>query len=124
MPTEPADVVRALWQRIWIDGALDQLGDLVTDPYIRHTREGTAAQSPAEYGRAVGAATDVIRGTKVQIDDMATVDDMVWARMTLHAVNINLGTEVRITWIGQYRVVNGKVCESWVLHESGLDWHD
>ncbi len=60
MPTEPADVVRALWQRIWIEGALDELGDLVADPYVRHTREGTTAQSPAEYGRSVGAATDAL----------------------------------------------------------------
>ena len=53
----------------------------------------------------------------IQIDDMATVGDCVWARMTLHAVNISLGTEVRITWIGQYRVADGKVTENLLAGE-------
>jgi len=122
MAREPSEVVTALWHRIWIDGELDELGDLVTDPYTRHTRQGTLVQSPLEYGKSVGAAIDVIRGTRVSIDDLATVGDMVWARITIHAVNIQLGDEVRITWMGQYRIADDKVTESWVLHEVGLDW--
>ncbi|MGI9601305.1 MAG: nuclear transport factor 2 family protein [Acidimicrobiales bacterium] len=122
MSTEPGEVVRALWQRIWIDGELDALGDLVADPYVRHTRQGTLVQDPATYGESVAAAIEVIRGTKVVLDDIVTVGETVWARMTLHAVNINMGDQVRITWMGQYRIADGKVAESWVLHETGLDW--
>ena len=122
MSREPAEIVEALWRRIWIDGELAALDDLVADPYVRHTREGTVSQSPAEYGEAVSAAIEVVRGTKVQLDDFAAVGNNVWARMTLRSVNIALGEEVTITWMGQYRIADDRIAESWVLHEAGIDW--
>jgi hypothetical protein len=123
MTRQPTEIVEALWQRIWIDGALDTLDDLIADPYVRHTRNGTSTHSPAEYGGVIAAAVDVIRGTRVQIDDIAATGDTVWARMTLHAVNIGVGTDTTITWLGQYRIAHDRIAESWVLHESGLDWN-
>ena len=129
MSRQPMEIVTALWQRIWIDGALDALGDLIADPYVRHTRDGTVVTTPAEYADVIAGAVDVIRGTRVQIDDMAEVSDgagsgsTVWARMTLHAVNIAVGTDTTITWLGQYRIADDRIAESWVLHEAGLDWN-
>ena len=122
MSSEPTDIVEALWHRIWIESDLDALDELVADPYIRHTHDGTLRQTPAEYADVIGGAIDVIRGTRVQIDRLDAVGDTVWARMTLHAVNISVGNEVTITWLCQYRIEGERIAESWVLHESGLDW--
>ncbi len=122
MSREPTEIVEALWHRIWIESDLSALDDLVADPYIRHTRDGTLRQTPAEYAEVISSAVDVIRGTRVQIDALEAVGDTVWARMTLHAVNIGVGDEVRITWLGQFRIADERLAESWVLHEVGLDW--
>ena len=122
MSRDPTEIVEAIWQRIWIDHELDALDDLLADPYVRHTREGTVTMTPAEYGATVAAAVEVIRGTRVHVDDIAAAGDTVWARMTLEAVNISLGEPVTITWLGQYRIADDRIAESWVLHESGLDW--
>ncbi len=122
MSREPMEIVEELWQRIWMDDDLDDLGDLVADPYVRHTRDGTARVDPKQYAASVAEAVKVVRGTRVVIDEMVTVGDKVWSRMTLHAVNLNLGEEVTITWLGVYRIADDRVAESWVLHEAGLDW--
>lgn len=122
MSREPTEIVEALWHRIWIDHELEALGDLVADPYVRHTREGTVEMSPEQYGATVAAAVEVIRGTNVRIDGLTATGDRVWARMTLEAVNLTVGEPVTITWLGEYRIADDRIAESWVLHESGLDW--
>jgi hypothetical protein len=128
MPRTPTEIVETLWQRLWIDGNLESLDELIGDPYVRHTRDGTVTMTPAEYGEVIGAAVEVIRGTRVEVDEIAAAPaadgtgDMVSARMTLRAVNIAVGDEVTITWLAHYRIVGGRITESWVLHETGLDW--
>ena len=67
-----------------------------------------------------------------RVDDSATSGDRGWARMTLHVVNISAaglgaagvgaGEETTITFVGVYRIADDRIAESWVLHESGLDW--
>lgn len=132
MARDPAELVEALWNRIWIDRRPDTLDDLIADPYIRHTREGTETTSPVAYGRVLANALDLLRATEVQIDDLVAIDEgtaaagptehIVWARMTLRAVNIQVGEPTTITWMAKFRVADDRVAESWVLHESRLDW--
>jgi len=129
-PRDPAEVVTTLWHRIWIEGDLDSLTDLVADPYVRHTREGTLRQTPQQYADTLASAIETIRGTAVTVDDLHVADDaqsdgsMVMARLTLDACNMTTGDPVRIAWLAHYRVVHGQVAESWVLHETGLDWSE
>jgi len=122
MTTENEALVVRLWNEIWIAGALDELDQFVADPYVRHTRDGTVSASPADYGRHIASAVRMIRGTAVTVVDMASSGDMVFARLHLDAVNLDTGTPLRLTWLTQYRVADGKITESWTMHQSGLDW--
>lgn len=122
MSTDNEALVSQLWRKLWIESDFDDLGTLVADPYLRHTRDGTTSVSPGAYASHIKAATRTLRGTKVTVVDIASTDDMVFARLHLDAVNLETGNELRLTWLTQYRVENGKIAESWTMHQSGLDW--
>ena len=122
MTSANEDLVRRLWHRIWIDGDLDKLSELVTESYTRHTRDGTLEASPSAYARQIESAVRTIKGTEVVVDHIASVDDMVFARLTLRAINIETGAKVTLRWLVQYRLEEGRIAESWTMHQSGLDW--
>jgi predicted SnoaL-like aldol condensation-catalyzing enzyme len=115
-------LVTQLWDRIWISGDLDELEQLVCDPYIRHTRDGTVSAPPADYARHLRNVVRTIRGTAVTIEHIASVGDMVYARLNLEGVNLDTGNALRLTWLTQYRIADGKIAEAWTMHQSGLDW--
>jgi predicted SnoaL-like aldol condensation-catalyzing enzyme len=115
-------LVDRLWNQIWIEGALDKLDDVIADPFIRHTRDGTEVTTPAEYARHIESAVRTIRGTEMVVEHIASVDDMVFARLHLHGLNLSTGTTVKITWLTQYRIAEGRIAEAWTMHQSGLDW--
>ena len=122
--TSPANeaLVARLWRQIWIDGALDQLDETVSDPYVRHTRDGTVTTSPAEYARHLESVVRTIRGTEVAFDAIASSGDLVFARLTLHGVNLATEAGVKITWLTQYRIAEERIVEAWTMHQSALDW--
>jgi predicted SnoaL-like aldol condensation-catalyzing enzyme len=122
MTTDNEALVIRLWERIWISGELDELDQVVCDPYVRHTRDGTVSASPADYARHLANVVRTIRGTDVSIDHIASLDDMVYARLHLDAVNLDTGNTLRLTWLTQFRVADGKIAEAWTMHQSGLDW--
>lgn len=122
MTTENEALVSRLWHEIWIDGDLDKLGEIVADPYVRHTRDGTMSGTPADYARHIESAIRTIRGTELTISTLASVDDMVFARLRLHAMNLSTGTPLKLTWLAQYRIEGDRIAEAWSLHQSGIDW--
>lgn len=122
MTTDHEALVTRLWNQIWIDGELDRLAEVVRDPYIRHTREGTETTTPTAYARHLESAVRTIRGTEVQINAMVTSGDIVFARLNLHGVNMETGNAVKLTWMAQYRIADGRIAEAWTMHQPGLDW--
>lgn len=122
VPTDPVALVTRLWTEIWIDGDLERIAELVADPYVRHTREGTTSSTPAEYARHISSAVRTIRGTEVEILASAVDGDTVFARLVLHGVNLETGNTMRLSWLTQYRLDDGRIAEAWTLHEAGLDW--
>ncbi|MDG2029353.1 MAG: ester cyclase [Acidimicrobiales bacterium] len=122
MTTDHRDLVARLWNEIWIEGDLDRLPEIVHDPYVRHTREGTVSSTPAQYARHIESAVRTIRGTEVQMHDAVVDGDILFARLNLHGVNIDTGGSVKITWLTQYRIVDGRIAEAWTMHQPDLDW--
>lgn len=122
MTTDHEALVARLWHQIWIAGEFDELDEILADPYVRHTRDGTMSVSPDEYAAHIRAATRTIRGTRVTVVDIASADDMVFARLHLDAVNLDTGNALRLTWLTQFRIADGKIAEAWTMHQSGLDW--
>ncbi len=122
MTTQNEDLVTRLWHTIWMAGEVDQLDQIVADPYIRHTRDGTVSASPADYARHLSGVVRTVRGTEVTIVDIASVDDMVFARIHLAGINLDTGNKLDLTWMTQYRIADDRIAEAWTMHLADLDW--
>lgn len=117
-----AELVVQLWNLVWLGEGPTAFEDLLAPSFVRHTREGTSTSTPAEYRADAGRATRNITGTEVRVDRLDTAGDHVHARITLLGVSLASGEKVAIATIGDYRVHGGCLAESWVMHQSGLDW--
>lgn len=122
MSRENEELIETLWKHIWLDRSLARLGEVLADPFVRHTRDGTEHTTPERYARHVSSSVATIRPTKLHFDHIASVDDCVFARLRLEGVNVAVGTPVKITWIAQYRIASGLIVESWSMHQTDLDW--
>lgn len=123
MAAEPEQVVRDYWQKVWVERDLDALTDLVTDPCLRHTVEGTEALSVAALQARLQDGLAALRCQDMTIDDLIARDDMVWVRLTLRSISMATMAPMPLTFMAQYRVREGRITELWQLHQSGLDWH-
>lgn len=115
-------VVRAYWERIWLERDLDALEDLVTDPVVRHTAEGTQSLTRLEYRRRLADAFEAVRATEVSIDSITADGPLAWVRLTLRGVSLATAAPLSLAWLGQYRVERGRIAELWALHQPGADW--
>jgi hypothetical protein len=122
MHTEPAAVVRSYWDRVFLERDLDALASLVTDPSVRHTADGTRTFSIAELRTHLDGALRSLRAESVEIDAMSVDGSTVWLRTTLRGVSMASMSPLRIAWLAQYRIEDGRIAESWSLHQVGADW--
>ncbi len=122
MSADSESLVKSLWNHIWIDGDLDRLGEVVADPFVRHTREGTQTTTPQEYARHLISVRDTIRATEVRFEHLSSIDDHVYARLVVDGVNLAIGDAVHLTWLAQYRIADGRIAEAWTMHQTDLDW--
>ena len=122
MSDPPDNPVIQLWRTIWLGDPADGLDDILSDPYIRHTRDGTASVTIREYVEHMRQATRNVRGTDLRVDQSVEMADRTFIRVTLMGVNITSGDPVMITVVGEYRLNEGRIAESWSMHQSGLDW--
>lgn len=122
MTTASEALVKSLWQKIWIEGDLDQVDELLAPQFVRHTRDGTTTMTPSEYRRHISSVVRTIRGTEVTIAHIASCDDMVFARLNLHGVNLDTSRDVKLTWMTQYRIAGERIAEAWTMHQPDLDW--
>ena len=58
----------------------------------------------------------------VDVDHLHEVGDMLYARFTMRGVNVTTGGTIAIAWIGHYRLVDGKLAESWTMRQSDFAW--
>jgi len=115
-------LVREFWRLLWVERDLDSMIELLTDPYVRHNRDGTLSSGPDEYAERVASVVEMIRGTRIEFHDVAETADRVWVRLTLHGVNIATSTDTTITWLSVYRINEGRIAEVWSMHQTDLDW--
>ncbi|MEL0001012.1 MAG: nuclear transport factor 2 family protein, partial [Acidimicrobiaceae bacterium] len=113
--TTSNNVLVRCWQALWIDGDTDAALGCLHDPYVRHGVDGPATMSPEAYVAHVTTITGHLRGTSLDVDHLHEVGNMLYARFTMRGVNITTGGTIAIAWIGHYRLVDGKLAESWTM---------
>ena len=115
-------VVRAYWERVWLERDLDALDDVVADRIVRHTAEGAQTLSRRELRSRLAGAFDAVRASEVSFDAMTTAGSMVWVRLTLRGVSLATAAPMSLAWLAQYRIEDGRIAELWALHQPGAEW--
>jgi ketosteroid isomerase-like protein len=114
--------MRTWWDRVWGQGDLDALDDLLTDPYVRHTSAGSESISPAAYKRKLVQYQRVMHRAVTTVDDEVIDGDKVWTRATSRGVNLETGELAVITWMVIHRIESSRITESWIAALRGVDW--
>lgn len=116
------EVVNRYWTRVWLERDLEAIAESYTDPTIRHTVHGTRTVSVEQLQLDLSESLRAFRGEAFSVDQLTIDGDIAWIRLTLRGVSLAAMTPIVITWMGQYRIENDRIAETWVLHQSGLDW--
>ena len=118
----PEAVVRTYWDHIFVARDLDALDDLVTDPSIRHTADGTRKFTPSELKDHLRDALCAFRTESLSIEALEVVGDSVWLRANVQAVSLATMSPINFAWMAQYRVEGDRIAEAWALHQTNMTW--
>ena len=121
MASDPATVVREYWMRLWVDGDLGAIGELIADPYVRHSSNGNLVRDHTAVRGDMTGVLDTLSSRAVTVDDQAVAGDTVWTRLTLHGVNVETEEHRTVSWLHVARVSDGRITESWSLN-APVDW--
>lgn len=122
-PLSADEIVHRYWNRVWLERDLTVLAESYTDPTTRHTVDGTRTVSVAQLQDDLSESLRAMRGESFSVDRLTVVGDTAWLRLTLRGVSLATMMPLVITWMAEYRLENGRIAETWVLHRSGVDWH-
>lgn len=122
MTSDPAAIVRSYWDRVFLDRDVSALDDLVTEPSIRHTADGTRRFTRDELKAHLRDALHAFRAERVEFEAISVDEPDVWLRATVHAVSLATMTPVSIAWLAQYRIEGDRIAEAWTLHQTNMDW--
>ena len=123
-PTAAEAAVRGYWERVWLERDLDALEELVADPLVRHTNEGTESLTRVQLRQRLAGAFEAVRASEVIIDAVTAQGTTVWVRLTLRGVSLATAAPISVAWLAQYRIEGGRIAELWALHQAGTDWSE
>ena len=121
MDRDPVEVVRAYWERLWNDAALDAVKEVISDRYLRHTASGSMQRTHAQVREDLMRYHRVLYRPDITIDDQAVAGGTVWTRLTLRGLNVETEENVVLSWLHVARVVDGRIAEAWSL-SAPVDW--
>jgi hypothetical protein len=115
-------LMRTWWDRVWGEGDLDALDDLLTDPYRRHTSAGSETVGRNEYKAKLAHTQRLLYRPETTIEDEVVVDDKIWSRATSKGLNLDTGDMVTITWLTVHRIEGDRLAEAWIAAIVGVEW--
>ena len=120
--TSQDNVLIRFWRALWIGRDAEIALECLPHSYVRPGVTGTVTMSPETYVGHVNKVTADLRGTSIDVDQLHSVGDMLFARFTMRGVNVTTGGTIAIAWIVHYRLVDGKLAESWTMRQSDFAW--
>jgi hypothetical protein len=119
---EARALVGRWFDEVWGQGRLELIDELVAEPYVRHSQQGTVVRTRQEVKEDFVQYLRVIRHAVTTVDDQTVDDDRVWSRLTSKGVSAETGDPVTITWLQINRIADGRLAETWVLTARDVDW--
>jgi predicted SnoaL-like aldol condensation-catalyzing enzyme len=121
MTGDPAGVVGDYWRRVWNEGDVEAIDELLADPYIRHSAGGSVVRDRKQVSEDVARYFEALADATATIDDQTTSGDTVWTRLTLRGLNVETEEAVVLSWLHVARVADGRIAEAWHLN-APVDW--
>jgi hypothetical protein len=115
-------LLKSWWDRVWREGDLRAVDELLTDPYIRHTSAGTEVVSPAQYKQKLVNHQRTLHKAVTTVDDEVVVGDKIWTRATSRGLDLETGEMRVITWMTVHRIEGDRLAEAWISAMVGVDW--
>jgi ketosteroid isomerase-like protein len=119
---EARALVHAWWHRVWGEGDLDLMDEILTDPYTRHTSLGTETITVREYKLKLANSQRALYRPNTVFNDEVVAGDKVWIRATSTGVNLETGDVANMTWLVIHRIENGRLAEAWIAALAGVRW--
>ncbi|GMU78791.1 MAG: hypothetical protein AMXMBFR46_15850 [Acidimicrobiia bacterium] len=121
-PDDARALLRAWWERVWHEGDLDALDDLLTEPYTRHTSAGSETITREQYKAKLVQGQRLLYKPDTTVDDEVVAGDKIWTRATSKGINLDTGDVSTITWLTVHRVEDGRLAEAWIAAMVGVEW--
>jgi hypothetical protein len=115
-------LMRSWWDRVWGEGDLDAVAELLTDPFTRHTRAGTDTITRAEYKEKLVQYRRILYKAVTTVDDEVVVGDKIWTRATSRGLDLETGELTVFTWMTIHRIEGDRLAETWIAALVGVDW--
>jgi predicted ester cyclase len=114
----PADVFERVIEEGFNNGRLDSLSEIVAVDLIEHQRGAEGGLNGLRG--LIGSLREPFPDLRLEIEDMSTAGDVVWARIRARGTNTGslcgrppTGASMDITVIDVARVVGGRLVEHW-----------
>jgi ketosteroid isomerase-like protein len=121
-PDDAQALLRSWWDRVWGEGDLDALDEILTDPYTRHTSAGSETITRAAYKAKLANSQRLLYRPDTTVEDEVVVGDKIWTRATSTGLNLDTGEVATITWMTIHRVEDGRLAEAWIAALVGVKW--
>jgi SnoaL-like domain len=115
-------LLKSWWDRVWGEGDLAALDDLLTNPYIRHTPAGSEVITPAAYKQKLVQYQRILHKAVTTVDDEVVVGDKIWTRATSRGLDLETGELAVFTWMTIHRIEGDRLAETWISAMPGVDW--
>lgn len=115
-------LLKSWWDRVWGQGDLSAVDELLTDPYTRHTPAGTEVITPKAYKQKLVQYQRILHKAVTTVDDEVVVGDQIWTRATSRGLDLETGELSVFTWMTIHRIEDNRLAEAWISAMVGVDW--
>ena len=118
------ELIEAYFNRVWNNGELELLDDLIDEHYINHSPGGSAAPVPGPAGLKpiIAAMRSGFPDLHYAIRDLVITEDKIVARVVMTATLLGKlwdlhpnGRRIEVSQINIEHVKNGKITDHWRL---------
>lgn len=118
-------LVREFFEAIYNRGEYHRVREFLAESYINHNGLGLSVMSPDDIARFAAMQRTAFPDLHSTLDDLVAEGDRVVVRGHDEATHLGeflghpaTGNAVRFTWLDMFRVVDGRLAESWMETDS------
>lgn len=113
---------RDRWLQVWNEGRLDLVSETLAATYVRHEPDGTRTVTMEQYREEIATTRQRQPDIHLTPDDEAITEDRWWVRWTSNGTDAETGERITTASIQVYRIVHGRILETWWGRRAWTSW--